>query len=95
MLSEIDLLALREFLFEIVNKANIDESSIEAVKHYISHAEYEMAFEGLFIDLIEINFYLSDKQKEMAMNFGKQMGLDHESVFSDSFWDGFLNYVGK
>lgn len=36
------------------NKPNLDLKSIDAVLHYLDHDEYEMAFEGLFIDLMTL-----------------------------------------
>lgn len=90
---EPDWLALRGFLLEVMDKNNLDDSSVEAVEHYISHSEYEMAFEGLFIELMESKCILTDKQKKMALDFGRQIELDHESVFSTTFWDDFLKYI--
>lgn len=73
-------------------KDTLDKDTIEAVRHYLIHDECEMAFEGLFIEIMnltqapEIDFI---KSREVA----KLLKLDKESVFDYNFWENFNEYV--
>ena len=63
-----------------------DNKTNNAIKHYIEHDEYEMAFEGLFIDIIKQNNWISDKSITYYLEIGMQLSLDKESVFDPDFW---------
>ena len=75
-------------------RPELDEESIEAVQHYLDHDEYEMAFEGLFIEIMklqnvpEINFRES---REVA----KLLNLHKESVFDTDFWSKFDDFTER
>lgn len=75
-------------------KCDLDEESYNAVEHYLNHDEYEMAFEGLFIELIQskskpiIDFKNSRK-------IALALGLDKESVFDGDFWIKFEKFLRK
>ena len=73
-------------------KEQLDEESIEAVEHYVDHDEYEMAFEGLFIELIKLNIKPSIDTKKI-LEIGKFLNLNQDSVFDDTFWDKLINYL--
>jgi len=53
----------------------LDDESKEAVQHYLDHDEYEMAFEGLFIDLMSVNKLISNKNLDSYVDLGKQLHL--------------------
>lgn len=46
-----------EFIRPIRNSVqpNLDKESIDAIKHYLEYGEYEMAFEGLFIEIMKLS----------------------------------------
>jgi hypothetical protein len=72
----------------------LDKESIDFVSHYINHDEYEMAFEGLFIEIMKlakapkIDFIESKK-------VGELLKLDEESVFDFEFWEKFEEYIKR
>lgn len=68
------------------NSSSLDSESVDAVQHYISHDEYEMAFEGLFIDLMILGKIKSNKNLSVYMELGKNLGLEQGSVFDGDFW---------
>lgn len=78
---------VKDFIDSILEllKNTLDKETINAVQHYLSHDKYEMAFEGLFIDIMdlpevpEIDFLKSRK-------IGQLLKLDKESVFDFNFW---------
>lgn len=72
--------------------SKLDKEAIDFVQHYIEHDEYEMAFEGLFIEIMkleEIPKIDLFKSKEI----GKSLKMNEESVFDFDFWNKFDNYV--
>lgn len=77
------------------NASKLDSESIEAVQHYISHDEYEMAFEGLFIDLMALGEITSEENLATYVELGKKMALDQSTVFDGDFWSIFMRFVEK
>ena len=63
----------------------------EGVEHYLSHDEYEMAFEGLAIELMRIDEVTLDDRR-CCTQLGRQLGLDAESVFDADFWQKLLRF---
>lgn len=65
---------------------------LSEVKHYYDHDEYEMALEGLLIELISAGIYPDNFEfsewKELAIHYG----LDKESVFDGSIWSKFIQW---
>ncbi|WP_341278981.1 hypothetical protein [Paenibacillus sp. FSL H8-0537] len=76
--------ALEQFIS--LSKALFSAEELEAVKHYFEHDEYEMAFEGLVIELYSSGKYPEEfnfaKWKELGIAFG----LDKETIFDEKFW---------
>jgi hypothetical protein len=85
---------IKEFIQLVLKlvESKLDNESIDYVNHYINHDEYEMAFEGLFLEIMkfekipEIDFL---KSKEI----GELLKLDEESVFDFDFWNKFKYYL--
>jgi hypothetical protein len=75
------------------NTSNLDFESNETVRHYISHDEYEMAFEGLFIDLMKLGAVNWPEKPSTYMELGEKLGLDHDSVFDGNFWENFTHFI--
>jgi hypothetical protein len=73
----------------------IDDESKEAVQHYLDHSEYEMAFEGLFIELMKLKVSLGNEESCGFIELGKKLDLDKESVFDGDFWNNFTEYYSK
>jgi hypothetical protein len=67
--------------------------AIEEVRHYIDNGEPEIAFEGLFIELMKINTIPEGLAKEDCMKFGKYLNLDVDSVLDDKFWPKFVSFI--
>jgi hypothetical protein len=72
-------------------KGGLDTESIQSIEHYINCDEYEMAFEILFLEIITNKLAIEDKTE--ALNIGKQLKLDEESVFDINFWGRFEQYL--
>ncbi len=74
---------------------DLDDESIEAVQHYLDHDEYEMAFEGLFIELININAELSTETANKCIVLGKKLYLHEEYMFDKKFWEKLERFLSK
>jgi hypothetical protein len=73
-------------------RAEFNDESINGVEHYVVHAEYEMAFEILFIEIMKLHKYpLIDFQR--SWEAGLSLKLNKESVFDPFFWDKFKSYI--
>jgi len=69
----------------------LDVETVDAVRHYIDHDEYEMAFEGLCLDLLDQK--VKDVDWPLCIALARRLGLDKESVFDPGFW-GKLSGLG-
>lgn len=81
---------LQDLLNQFTNKLDIE--SIESVQHYLDHSEYEMAFEGLFIELMKLNINFTEVELKKYIALGEELGLSEDSVFDSEFWVKFLQY---
>ena len=91
-----NFLSMAENLISVlINKFKylLDKESIDMIKHYLDHSEYEMAFEGLFIELMNVNAVLTKTEIETYYNLGLKLELDKESVFDSNFWCNFMTYM--
>lgn len=73
---------------EILCKEAVDE-----VFHYIKHNEPEIAFEGLFIEVMQLGYVPQGLDKAGCIDLGKYLRLDRESVLDDDFWRKFVAYL--
>lgn len=94
---QIDFFSIKESLMLLLNSYSerLGIETYDAVKHYIDYDEYEMAYEGLFIDLMEINFNPREIDFEKYLEMGILLNLNKESYFSSNFWLYFNNYISK
>ncbi len=70
----------------------LDGESKKAVQHYILHDEYEMAFEGLCVELLKLEETKVDW--DACLNIARQLGLDKDSVFDSELWTKISRRVG-
>ena len=69
-----------------------DLDTINGIEHYIDNSEIEMAFEGLMIEIMNLNNVPKInilEIKEIAI----QLKLDKESVFDSDFWSKLENWT--
>ena len=71
----------------------LPEDAVNQIEHYISHNEPEIAFEGLFIDLIKTGAFPENIDKASCIELGKQLKLNKESVLKDEFWEEFIVFL--
>lgn len=74
-------------------ESKLDDDSVNSILHYLQHDEYEMAFEGLFLEIMRF-----DKSPQIDLDLAKKIAvflkLDEESVFDFDFWMKFKQFTG-
>jgi hypothetical protein len=74
----------------LANAASILPSdSIDAVRYYIEHDEYEIAFEGLMLDLYKRGSLPKGFDTQEATTIAVALHLNEDSVLDSEFWDKF------
>jgi hypothetical protein len=76
-------------------KSLFDDETCEAIEHYIDHHEFEMAFEGLFIEIMKEDKWRHNKSLSFYLNLGIILSLDKESVFEVDFWSKLIKWSNK
>lgn len=70
-----------------------DEETIMEIMHFYRHDEYEMALEGLIIELIKIQKYPPNFSYDEINELVIYYRLNVESVFEYDFWEKYLDWV--
>lgn len=82
------------FLNEKMKSIQLDEDARSQIDLYLENREYEMAFEGFFLELMNSKENIElDPQACTAMAVG--LRLDRETVFDPDFWAKFQEFMGK
>lgn len=81
-----------QFVRSTMSQAGLDAESAEAIVLYLDNREYEMAFEGLFLELIKSGKTIKINTNE-CMIMARQLKLDKETVFDHQFWPKFQAYL--
>ena len=79
-----DELELKDRVLAIYGRARptLDESTKAAVEHYLDHDEFEMAFEGLCIEMVKCGS-LSRDDAVPFIELATALGLDTEASFDE------------
>ncbi|MCX7099868.1 MAG: hypothetical protein NTV43_18390 [Methylococcales bacterium] len=72
---------------------HISNEGFELAQHYLEHDELELAFEALFLELIEAQYIPTSFDTNKWKNIGKYLHLHEESVLDGEFWSKFINLV--
>ncbi len=78
-----------------LSESLISKHDLKEVQHFFEHGEYEMAFEGLVIELMIINKYPEQYNYQEWENIGLEFRLDKESVFDSELWNKFKKWGRK
>jgi hypothetical protein len=74
----------------ILSKEILSIEAIKEVEFYFNHSEYEMAFEGLLIELTNLGQYPKGFNFLEWTALGEHFKLDKEFVFDELIWEKFL-----
>jgi hypothetical protein len=64
----------------------LDDETASSVEHFLDHAELEMAFEGLCLELMRLRKSAPANLSNDILALAKASGLDKHSVFDAEFW---------
>lgn len=84
--------AIDQFVRRTMSRAELDAESLGIIGLYLDNREYEMAFEGLFLELIKSGKAIKLNTRE-CMGMARQLKLDKETVFDYQFWSKFEAYL--
>ena len=97
MTNNIDCEKAKEMIKKILDlcQSYLTQDTIDAVMHYVNHDEYEMAAEGLFIDIMKLDIVPPNLSKSMCFNLVTSLELDKEVVFEPDFWLKFTEFCNN
>lgn len=84
-------------LLELIKECEeyIDDESINEVMHFYRHGEYEMALEGLLIEMMKINKYPKNFTLNSVNDLVIYYHLNIESVFDYYFGEKFEKWISR
>lgn len=84
-------------LLELIRECekNLDRESVDEVMHFYNHGEYEMALEGLVIELIKVHKSPNCLNLDMLNELVLHYRLNVESVFDYYFWEKFTKWISR
>jgi hypothetical protein len=74
----------------ISSKELLSIEDIKEVERYFYHSEYEMAFEGLLIELTKLRKYPKGFNFLEWKALGEHFKIDKEFIFDEAIWEKFL-----
>lgn len=74
-------------------RPHISKDGADLARHYVDHDEAEMAFEAVFLDLMEARHLPASLDREKWTAIGEHLHLDEESVLDSRFWTKFENFL--
>jgi len=74
-------------------RGQFPDGTFDDVEKYLRYDEYEMAVEGLFIELMNAEVLPKDVSSKECYDLAFAVGLDHEVVFLGDFWDKFTAFL--
>lgn len=84
-------------LGDLINKCQncIDKKGFKEVKKYYNYGEFEVALEGLIIELIAAKKYPEEFNPEEWKKIAIDFELNNETVLDDNSWENFLNWCNE
>jgi len=84
-------------LLELIKECekNIDKESVDEVMHFYNHGEYEMALEGLIIEMIKAQKYPKSYTIDILNELVLYYRLNIESVFDYYFWEKYTKWISE
>ena len=82
------------FIKEVLSiaKPHLEKDLILFVDHYLYHAEYEMAFEGLFLAIMKLDTAPPIDWRQ-SVEMAIKLKLNDEAIYDESFWSRFSKYI--
>lgn len=71
---------------------DLDADLISNMQEYLEHGEYEMAFEGLFLAIME-NGHSPDLDLDKVLDYAIDLKLNEETMYDEDFWEKLKKFV--
>lgn len=71
----------------------LSKEGTEEIERYLSHAEYEMAFEGFVLEVMTVPGVV-DEDRRACLALARRLGLDKHSTFEPDVWQRLNALVG-
>ncbi|RFS21178.1 hypothetical protein DVR12_17750 [Chitinophaga silvatica] len=93
---KIDWQFVTDFIVEVLSKVQVylDQEAINTITMYLTYDEYEMAFEILYLKIMELQ-NTPPINLAKSLEVGKLLKLDEYAVFDGGFWNKFEHYIIK
>ena len=84
-------------LGELINKCQkkINKKAFKAIKEYYGYGEFEVALEGMIIELSQSKQYPEEFDPEEWKKIAIDFELDRETVLDKDSWDYFLKWCNE
>lgn len=76
---------VEEFLSTQLRNVDFDEDARSQIDLYLENREYEMAFEGFFLELMDTRQHIA-LDRDACLQMAIDLNLDKETVFDVDFW---------
>jgi len=76
-------------------KPFLDTESKDSISNYLTHFEFEMAFEAIFIELKNLDYVPNNTDKKAMFQLGLDLQLNKidNQVLVNDFWTSFIEFL--
>ena len=75
------------------NINNIPDNKLSDIQHYLDHDEYGMAFEYLYLEIMENENARCSMEIANIREIGLLLELDKECMIEENFWEKFEAFL--
>ncbi|MFU6375384.1 hypothetical protein ACM792_09370 [Metapseudomonas otitidis] len=92
----LDALEIRNWISEklMLIRSDISKEAFSDISHYMTHGEYEMAFEYLLLEVMDLKLnekFIGGEVMEIAVC----LGLDRDYHYDENFWQRLSSIWGR
>ncbi|WP_139233665.1 hypothetical protein [Metapseudomonas otitidis] len=92
----LDALEIRNWISEklMLIRSDISKEAFSDISHYMTHGEYEMAFEYLLLEVMDLKLnekFIDGEVVEIAVC----LGLDRDYHYDENFWQRLSSIWGR
>lgn len=77
------------------NSHIIPDKRLHDIRHYLNHDEYGMAFEYLYLEIMDRKGSVFSLGPIKANKIGRLLDLDKETLIDEKFWCRFQEYIRR
>lgn len=77
------------------NKGGLAGDAVESVRHYMADDEFEMAFEGLFMEVPSLEDPVLTHSRIHYLEVARQLNLEGAPNFKMGFFEDFMKFLDR